>query len=60
MEKVDQQEQKRQNKKIKRSRLELFVYAAAKVAIESFLKNLWYLTEQVVVLSIFDRQLDPV
>ena len=34
--------------------------AAAKVAIESVLKHLWYLTEEVVVLSIFDGQLDPV
>jgi hypothetical protein len=34
--------------------------AAAKVAIDSVLKHLWYLTEQVIVLSIFDRQLDPV
>lgn len=34
--------------------------AAAKVAIDSVLKHLWYLTEEVVFLSIFDRQLDPV
>ncbi|KAI9553808.1 hypothetical protein GHT06_019076 [Daphnia sinensis] len=34
--------------------------AAAKIAIESVLKHLWYLTEEVVVLSIFDRKLDPV
>jgi hypothetical protein len=34
--------------------------AAAKVAIESVLKHLWYLTEEVVVLAIFDRKLDPI
>lgn len=33
---------------------------AAKVAIESILKHLWYLTEKLVVLSIFDRNLSPV
>lgn len=33
--------------------------AAAKVVIESVLKQLWYPTEKVVVLSIFDGKLDP-
>lgn len=32
--------------------------AAAEFAIDSVLKHLWYLTEEVVVLSIFDRQLE--
>jgi hypothetical protein len=34
--------------------------AAAKVAIESVLKHLWYLTEEVVILAIFDRKLHPI